>query len=245
MKSINLAIPTHIFVGHHEQTTEITLEILRNQFCQYRNSDCFCHTCKQLTHQQHRFLAWIRPKKDYTIDDLEPIFRTISFSLDKDELFFFVLENAERLTQATANRLLKIFEEPPTGYHFIILTNNLSALLPTIISRSEVITLTQNTITTSHPLLDYFLQGAMLHKVLDFEQYLQRNKLSDSESIQLLNELFEQFSIKCANAFTTHHSQTQYLINTTTFLKKAMTMPPQSGSSELFWKNLWANFPRQ
>lgn len=245
MKSINLTIPTHIFVGHQEKTTAATLEMLRNQFCQSRNPDCFCSTCKQVMHQQNQFLAWIRPTKDYTVDDLEPIFRTISFSLDKEQLFFFVLENAERLTQATANRLLKILEEPPTGYHFILLTNNINALLPTIISRSEVITLTQHTVATSHPLLEYFLQGAQLNKVLEFEQCLQRNKLSDSESIQLLDELFEQFSIKCTNAFATNDTTKQYLFNATAYLQKAMEQPPQSGSSELFWKNLWVNFPRQ
>ena len=245
MNTLNLTIPTHILVGTHEQTPPATIEILRNQWCPHRTSDCFCSTCKQLSHQQHRLLAWLKPTKDYTVDDLEPLFRTISLSLEDDQTFFFVLEHAERLTQATANRLLKIFEEPPTGYHFILLTDNLNALLPTIISRSEVITLTQQTASTPHPLLEYFLRGAPLNAVLDFEQFLQRNKLADSESIQLCDDLFEQFSVKCSTAILTNDTEQQYLIDITKFLQQAMAMPPQSGSSELFWKNLWVNFPRQ
>lgn len=245
MNSLNLTIPTHILVGAHEQTISAAIEILRNQWCPHRNNDCFCSTCKQLTHHQHRFLAWLNPTKDYTVDDLEPLFRTISLSLDDDQTYFFVLEHGERLTQATANRLLKVFEEPPTGYHFILLTDNLNALLPTIISRSEVIMLMQQGTTAPHPLLEYFLQGAQLNAVFDFEQFLQRNKLSDSESIQLFDELFEQFSKKCGNAVLANNAEQQLLMDITKFLQKAMTMPPQSGSSELFWKNLWVNFPRQ
>ena len=245
MNTINYTIPTHIFVGTHEQTTATAVEILRDQWCPHRNNDCFCSTCKQLTHQQHRFLAWLKPTKDYTVDDLDPLFRTISFALDDDQIFFFVLEHGERLTQATANRLLKIFEEPPRGYHFILLTDNLNALLPTIISRSEVITLAQKAASALHPLLEYFLRGAPLTTVLDFEQFLQRNKLSDSESTQLLDELFEQFSAKCSTAILNNDPDQYLLVDITTFLQQAMAMPPQSGSSELFWKNLWVNIPRQ
>jgi DNA polymerase III gamma/tau subunit len=245
MSTLNFTIPTHIFVGTHEQTTATAIAILRDQWCLNRNNDCFCSTCKQLTHHQHRFLAWLKPTKDYTVDDLDPLFQTISFALDDDQRFFFVLEHGERLTQATANRLLKIFEEPPRGYHFILLTENLNALLPTIISRSEVVTLTQQAAAAPHPLLEYFLGGASLNAVLDFEQFLQRNKLSDSESTQLLDELFEQFSAKCNSAILTNDADKHLLVDITTFLQHAMAMPPQSGSSELFWKNLWVNIPRQ
>ena len=110
MSALNLTIPTHILVGAHEQATVATIQILRHQWCPHRNDDCFCTACKQLAHQQHRFLAWLKPTKDYTVDDLETLFRITSLSLDTGQTFFFVLEHSERLTQATANRLLKLLE---------------------------------------------------------------------------------------------------------------------------------------
>jgi len=50
-----------------------------------------------------------------------------------------VVLNAERLNPATSNKLLKILEEPPSGVHFILTTELLSSVRPTITSRCSVI----------------------------------------------------------------------------------------------------------
>jgi DNA polymerase-3 subunit delta' len=50
-----------------------------------------------------------------------------------------VILNAERLNQKTGNSLLKILEEPPDGVYFILTTEQLSSVLPTIVSRSSVV----------------------------------------------------------------------------------------------------------
>lgn len=244
MISLNLSIPTHIIVGDHEQTAQKTLNLLRSLWCKQGGENCFCSICKQLSHHQHRFLAWLKPTKDYTVDDLNILFQITSLALDEDQLFFFVLEQSEKLTLATANRLLKSLEEPPAGYHFILLTSNLNALLPTIISRSEVITLARTQVSEPHPLISFFLKGAPLLSVQDFEVVLQRQKLSDSESQQLLDELFEHLQSKLVEAIKDNREEQAQLSAATAFVHEAMKMPPQSGSSDLFWKNLWVNFPR-
>ncbi|HUT62701.1 MAG TPA: hypothetical protein VMZ04_01970, partial [Anaerolineae bacterium] len=46
---------------------------------------------------------------------------------------------ADRLNGKTANSLLKILEEPPDRVHFILTTERLSSVLPTIVSRASVI----------------------------------------------------------------------------------------------------------
>ncbi len=58
----------------------------------------------------------------------------------KDKIAIFVLDlnNCSRLVQ---NSLLKIIEEPPTGTDFILLTRNLSLVLPTLISRCQILSL--------------------------------------------------------------------------------------------------------
>ena len=40
-------------------------------------------------------------------------------------------------------------------------------------------------------------------------------------------------------------SETKYLKKIHEYLKKIMLKPPQSGSSTLFWKNLYLTFPRK
>lgn len=241
----NLSIPTHIIAGNQELTTEAIIAYLRQLWCKQGIESCFCSVCKQLAHRQHRFLAWIKPTKDYTVDDLTIIFQITSLALDEDQLFFFVLEQSEKLTPATANRLLKSLEEPPPGYHFVLLTENLNALLPTIISRAEVITLVAQQAATVHPLLRFFLDGAILDKVQEFEAQLQKSKLSDSASAELLDELFEQYEQQLKEAIATHNDAAiANLQEITTTIHQAMQMLPQSGSSDLFWKHLWAIFPR-
>lgn len=50
-----------------------------------------------------------------------------------------VILAADKLNPTTANSLLKILEEPPDGVHFILTTERLSSVLPTIISRSSIV----------------------------------------------------------------------------------------------------------
>lgn len=50
-----------------------------------------------------------------------------------------IILGAERLNKATSNSLLKILEEPPDGVHFLLTTERLSSVLPTIVSRSSVV----------------------------------------------------------------------------------------------------------
>ncbi|MFC1489635.1 ATP-binding protein [Candidatus Latescibacterota bacterium] len=52
-----------------------------------------------------------------------------------------IIFNADKLNPTTSNLLLKILEEPPAGVHFILTTERISSVLPTIISRSSVIKL--------------------------------------------------------------------------------------------------------
>ena len=52
----------------------------------------------------------------------------------------FIIASAERMNVASANRLLKTLEEPPGDTSLILTTQNLSGLLPTIISRCQVLT---------------------------------------------------------------------------------------------------------
>ncbi|KRM86801.1 DNA replication ATPase [Lacticaseibacillus thailandensis DSM 22698 = JCM 13996] len=51
----------------------------------------------------------------------------------------FIIEDADRMTAAAANSLLKFFEEPYPGMLIILTTTNRNGLLPTVLSRAQVI----------------------------------------------------------------------------------------------------------
>lgn len=51
----------------------------------------------------------------------------------------YIIPNAQKMTVEAQNALLKVFEEPPRFATFILLTNGLSKLLPTILSRGVIV----------------------------------------------------------------------------------------------------------
>lgn len=52
--------------------------------------------------------------------------------------FCFMIYKADEMTHQAQNALLKTFEEPPTNAFFVLVTDNVQGLLPTIISRAKV-----------------------------------------------------------------------------------------------------------
>lgn len=51
---------------------------------------------------------------------------------------YIIIRPADKMGNDTANALLKNFEEPNENVHFLLITNNPSQLLPTILSRARI-----------------------------------------------------------------------------------------------------------
>ncbi|MBX9830887.1 hypothetical protein K2X40_02935 [Candidatus Babeliales bacterium] len=240
-------IPTQLFVGTSDDTIAYAEHYVQKIFCpQARVSDCFCTSCRQIKNRQHFGMVWICPENDYTISDIEIIFEKTAFGLDTNESFYFILEHAHTLNLAAANKLLKVLEEPPQGYHFILLTTNEHALLPTILSRCHVVRLQQSTATTTMPaLFTFFCDEKKRGLPLEFEQELRKAKLNDSTTTQMVNDMLHYFSQKLIASYTSSEQiEKKYLEAVIVFLKEKLQKPPQSGSSLLFLKNLYLHFPR-
>lgn len=65
-----------------------------------------------------------------------------------------IIDYAERMAPVAQNAFLKLLEEPSSGTHFILLTHQPDALLPTITSRSQKVDLRPITEAQSNTLLD-------------------------------------------------------------------------------------------
>src|SRR3990172_4477768 len=129
--------PAQLFIGQHAQALEAVELFLQKMLC--KNNGCnTCILCLQIREKQHHALMWLHPEKNYTIDQFDDLFTTLSLQLQSDELFFFIIQKADFLTAACANKLLKPMEEPPTGYHFILLAERVEQIVPTITSRCVI-----------------------------------------------------------------------------------------------------------
>jgi len=253
----NTRIPTHLFVGSETKLYQVVIKKLQNIFCKNKlsDSDCFCSECRKIKNNQHESVIWIEPEKNYLLSDLAVIFQKIRFSLEENKNFFFILQKAHLLTPVCANKLLKTLEEPPRGYNFFLLTNNEQSILPTIRSRCSIHhTQTQINDLLVHPLLSFFIDPAKRNDVFYFDQELRKQKISESETIELIHDLTNsiqkrliEFQKKCSTTQEVerlaHDKNYRHLEKTITFLHEQLKKPPQAGGATLFWRKLFLMFP--
>ncbi|MGC8667102.1 MAG: ATP-binding protein [Chthonomonadales bacterium] len=67
--------------------------------------------------------------------------RALGFAPTVGRKRVFIIERADTLTEAAANSLLKVLEEPPPYVLFVLLAAHASRLLPTILSRARMLRL--------------------------------------------------------------------------------------------------------
>lgn len=75
------------------------------------------------------------PSKEIKIDQVRALSDFMNVSTHRQGLRVILLYPAEALNTAAANALLKTLEEPPPGTMFLLVSNSLDRLLPTILSR--------------------------------------------------------------------------------------------------------------
>lgn len=75
------------------------------------------------------------PSKDIRIDQVRALADFITVSTHRSGRRVILMYPAEALNGASANALLKMLEEPPPSTVFILVTDSLDRLLPTILSR--------------------------------------------------------------------------------------------------------------
>ena len=75
------------------------------------------------------------PSRKIGIDKIRSLADFINISTHRGGSRIISVYPAEAMTSESSNALLKMLEEPPAGTLFILVTNHLDALLPTIVSR--------------------------------------------------------------------------------------------------------------
>ncbi|OPL12200.1 MAG: hypothetical protein AVO38_04020 [delta proteobacterium ML8_D] len=100
-----------------------------------------CAGCLKFDHQTHPDLVVLRPQGAMIkLDQIRDLQRDLSFPpLDSQRRVCLIVE-AQKINLPGANALLKTLEEPPAGNHFILTATSVKILLPTIVSRCQVLT---------------------------------------------------------------------------------------------------------
>jgi DNA polymerase-3 subunit delta' len=81
----------------------------------------------------------VAPKRVLLVEQMRLIEREANYRPYEGNARLFLIEDADKLNDPSANALLKVLEEPPHTSHIILLTSRPDMLLPTIRSRCQMI----------------------------------------------------------------------------------------------------------
>lgn len=239
MNNILTNNPAFLFIGSEQELLEHSISLLQKQLCSNRGCSV-CITCRKIQEQQHESVLWLIPEKQYAIEDLKVIFSTIAFALEPEQHYFFVIQKADLLTTNCANALLKSLEEPPAGYHFILLAQRLEFILPTIKSRCLTQTIGNGNQPIAQSALMPFFTTTAFQDPMAFAKELETANPNEWESLTLLDELLSYWAAQYKKYIVANNTNGQeQALRMMQHLKKAMLQPPMPGSSKLFWKNLF------
>lgn len=140
-----------------------------NDFCDQ------CTHCIEASHDSFLDLRIMEPdgqfyKKEQIGDIVEDNYKKPL----KANLKVYILNEAHRMNENAANSFLKVLEEPALSNVFILLTDNLDALLPTIKSRCQILKFSPLSKTE---IQEYFMKQGDDEETAKLKSYLSQSNL--------------------------------------------------------------------
>ncbi|MEI6092082.1 MAG: DNA polymerase III subunit delta' [bacterium] len=143
IKKINETNPSFIFSGPRGIGKQYAAtQIVKSLLCKKIPACNTCDECRRVDKEIHPNVIIIRPEsdsKEIKIDSIRELVKSLTFSAAEGNKRFVIIDDAHRMNNNSSNTLLKTLEEPPHDTVFVLLTSNLHSMLPTIISRCEVV----------------------------------------------------------------------------------------------------------
>lgn len=97
-----------------------------------------CQSCIMFDHKDHPDVIYVEHEKPNSIgvkDIRDQVVNTVDLMPYKGPWKIYIIDEAEKMTQAAQNTILKTIEEPPAYAVILLLASNRGAFLPTILSR--------------------------------------------------------------------------------------------------------------
>jgi len=102
--------------------------------------DGTCDICRRVLRGVHPDVHLVMPEGDnLLVDDVRALREEASRSHHEAPVAVFVLDEADRMTDAAANAMLKVLEEPQPGVVFVLVARSIEALVSTIPSRARTL----------------------------------------------------------------------------------------------------------
>jgi DNA polymerase-3 subunit delta' len=102
--------------------------------------DGTCESCRRILRGVHPDVHLIVPEGDFLlVEDVRAVREEASRSRHEARTAVFLLDEADRMTEAAANALLKVLEEPPANVVFVLVARSPDALVGTVSSRARTL----------------------------------------------------------------------------------------------------------
>lgn len=224
---------TQLWVGNHEK--------LINKAYVYAGEFFGVENEARIRSRQFYGVFWLSPEKNaYTRADLEPLFEKIAFALGHEESCVVVIEHADLLSGSCANSLLKILEEPATGYHFILLAEHRDSVMPTIQSRALITEFFSSETSDLFSTFLTFFKNPVPGNHIHVMQELERVKMTESQARKAVDQLYQYWVDRYKKALVAGDDvASKKADRMMRVCVHASESPPMPGSVKLFWKNIY------
>jgi len=137
------------------------------------------------------FFEIIPENKQYSINQIKEVARNIVISNPSKRVY--LLRNFYQSSLEAQNSFLKILEEPPERVLFVLTTNNVNNLIPTIVSRTIIVNLSKK----NHPKINFsinnLLEKLITRKSLDFLGEKQFTVVNKERAMNIVDEIIIYF----------------------------------------------------
>ena len=183
--------------GKHTLASFLTKAIL----CESENAPCLsCKHCHLADISSHPDITVISPedgKKNIAVSQIRELRNETVIKPHSALKRVFIIDCADTMNPNAQNALLKVLEEPPKTVMFILLAENKSALLDTIISRCVTLSITFPDFSVAY---DYIKSTTNFEKNL-IEKALEDEKNNIGRALDSLNGVSSEGTVADAETF--------------------------------------------
>ncbi|NLY66669.1 MAG: DNA polymerase III subunit delta' [Tissierellia bacterium] len=99
-----------------------------------------CNSCLKFDSFNHPDLEFIEPEKGLIKKEIiDKLIKSMSISPLESKRKIVIIDDCHKMGMEAQNALLKTLEEPPSYVNIILITSNMKNLIPTIVSRTQII----------------------------------------------------------------------------------------------------------
>ncbi|MFO7153109.1 MAG: hypothetical protein DIU66_007755 [Bacillota bacterium] len=192
----------YILLGPEEETAKRAIELAKAANCSETPLCGRCECCRRMEAGSHPDLFHVFP--DGASIKVEKIREVVMGSHQppvEAKRKVYVFHEADKMTLDAQNALLKTLEDPPTSLLFLLLARNIKALLPTVISRCQVLDYTKTDEARDIPgdvreiLLKLILSGLDYSKINFYVQKLAEAEVESDALMEFMASAYRDMLV--------------------------------------------------